>query len=187
MPAKPVSKNSAKKKNPGKKPGITRLAIALIAIIIALAFILFSIYTPKSRKTTDQRSAFSANKPPEFRPDGQLKIITGKGIVTLDVEVADSEAERTQGLMYRYSMEENQGMYFIFPEENFRSFWMKNTFISLDIIFINTDHEIVSIQKYTQPKSTYSQPSEKPAKYVLEVNAGFTDKHGIRPGDKVQF
>jgi uncharacterized membrane protein (UPF0127 family) len=64
---------------------------------------------------------------------------------------------------------------------------MKNTFIALDIIYINADKEIVSIQKYTQPKSTYSLPSEKPAQFVLEVNAGFCDKYNIRPGDKIEF
>jgi hypothetical protein len=64
---------------------------------------------------------------------------------------------------------------------------MKNTFISLDIIYINSQKEIVSIQKYTQPKTTYSIPSEKPAMYVLEVNAGFTDKYRIAAGDKITY
>ena len=92
-----------------------------------------------------------------------------------------------QGLMYRQNLPENAGMLFIFTNEEPRSFWMKNTYISLDIIYINSKKEIVSIQKYTQPRSTYSIPSEKPAMYVLEVNAGFTDKYGIHPGDKIDF
>lgn len=188
MPAKPVNKKSIKKKKTvSKKSGPARLAIIVLAIIISLAFVLFSIQKPGSKRTQNQRPIASVNAAPEFRLDGQVQILTDKGAVKVDVEVADEENERMQGLMYRYSMEENQGMYFIFPEEDFRSFWMKNTFMSLDIIFINANHEIVSIQKYAQPKSTYSQPSEKPAKYVLEVNAGFTDKHGIKPGDRVKF
>ena len=64
---------------------------------------------------------------------------------------------------------------------------MKNTYIPLDIIYLNKNREIVSIQKYTQPKSTYSLPSEKAAMYVLEVNAGFSDKFNVQPGDRVEF
>jgi len=187
MSAKPSRIKSPQKKAPVNKMSLSRLALIIFALIIVLAFILFSISSPKSKKTKDRQPATSIPNTPAFRMDGQVKVITGNGPVTIDIEVADSEDERTQGLMYRYSMEENQGMYFIFPEEDFRSFWMKNTYISLDIIFINANHEIVSIQKYTQPKSTYSQPSEKPAKYVLEVNAGFADKYGIKPGDKVEI
>ena len=108
-------------------------------------------------------------------------------IVNIEIEVADEEAERMRGLMDRISMPENAGMLFIFEEEEQRSFWMKNTYLSLDIIFINSKKEIVSIQTYTTPKTTTGIPSELPAKYVLEVNAGFTDKYGISAGDKIDF
>jgi hypothetical protein len=107
--------------------------------------------------------------------------------IQLDIEIADNDEERMRGLMDRQNLPDNAGMLFIFPNEEPRSFWMKNTFISLDIIYINSRKEIGSIQKYTQPKSTYSIPSEKPAMYVLEVNAGFTDKNGINAGDKIDF
>jgi len=103
----------------------------------------------------------------------------------LDIEIADDENERMRGLMDRLELPENAGMLFIFDGDEPRSFWMKNTYISLDIIYINSKKEIVSIQKYTQPKTTTSIPSEAPAKYVLEVNAGFTDKYGIGPGDRI--
>ncbi|MFO7614988.1 MAG: DUF192 domain-containing protein [Bacteroidales bacterium] len=125
---------------------------------------------------------------PSFRHDGSLRIIRDQPEpITLDIEIADTEKERMQGLMYRHHLPEMAGMLFIFDRDEPRSFWMKNTFISLDIIFIHSSGEIVSIQKYTQPGSSYSVPSEKPAKYVLEVNAGFSDKYGINPGNSIEL
>jgi uncharacterized membrane protein (UPF0127 family) len=84
-------------------------------------------------------------------------------------------------------MPESAGMLFIFPQEEVRSFWMKNTYIPLDIIFVDASREIVTIQSNTQPLSTEPVPSYKPAKYVIEVNAGFTSKHNIKEGDRVEF
>ena len=84
-------------------------------------------------------------------------------------------------------MDENQGMLFIFDDSSPRYFWMKNTYISLDIIYIDENFRIVSIQKTALPRSEESLPSEKPAKYVVEVNAGFTDKYKINKGDKISF
>jgi hypothetical protein len=82
-------------------------------------------------------------------------------------------------------MEQMQGMLFIFPQQRYQSFWMLNTMFSLDILFINNDKEIVTIHKNTTPLSEESYPSSEPAIYVVEVNAGFCDKHGINLGDKV--
>ena len=82
-------------------------------------------------------------------------------------------------------MEEMQGMLFIFPDERYQSFWMLNTLFSLDMIFINSKKEIVTIHKNTKPLSEQSYPSSEPAQYVLEVNAGFCDRYNIKQGDKV--
>ena len=170
-----------------KKSRFSNLWFIIIAVLIALIFVVFSIYSPKSERAGGNKASSSVNKAPSFRKDGQVKILTGSVPLEVDVEIADNDDTRQRGLMYRYNMEEFQGMFFVFPYEDYRSFWMKNTYLSLDIIYINANNEIVSIQKYTQPKSTYSLPSEKPAKYVLEVNAGFTDKYQIKPGDKIEL
>jgi uncharacterized protein len=172
-----------------KKPSFGRLFLIIIAVIIVLAFLVFSIYTPKRNNQPNKQSSSYSKSGPSFRKDGRLSIIPANSSdkIWLDIEIADNEEKRMQGLMYRQSLMENEGMLFIFTNDEPRSFWMKNTFIPLDIIYINSRKEIVSIQKYTQPKSTYSIPSEKPAMYVLEVNAGFTDKYGINPGDKIDF
>ena len=78
-------------------------------------------------------------------------------------------------------------MLFIFPNEEYRSFWMANTPLSLDIIFVNSAREIVTIQRDAVPFSEESVPSTKPATYVVEVNAGYADRHGLAEGDRVQW
>ena len=187
MPYKPPRNKSAKKKTSPKKLSYQQIAMIVMAVILALAFLVFSVYSPKAKRQATNKPAAGEVNVPKFRKDGTVKILSDPAPITVDVEIADNEAARTQGLMYRYAMQENQGMLFIFPEEAPRAFWMKNTFIALDIIYISADKEIVSIQKDTRPQSTYSLPSEKPARYVLEVNAGFCDKFGVEPGDFVEF
>lgn len=91
-----------------------------------------------------------------------------------------------QGLMQRDSIGENEGMLFIFKKEEQRFFWMKNTSISLDILYINSSLEIVSIVKSATPFSEEFIPSTFPAKYVLEVNAGFTTKNNIDVGSTIR-
>lgn len=116
-----------------------------------------------------------------------LSIKTASKTVTLTVEVADSAVERAQGLMNRESLDDNRGMLFIFDNEDIHSFWMKNTPLSLDIIWISAGKEIVSIEENTTPYSEDSiVPGEK-ALYVLEVNAGFVSKNGVNVGDRVGF
>jgi uncharacterized membrane protein (UPF0127 family) len=190
MPEKARSFTKKNKKKPArKKINPARLFYIFIAFIIALAFLLFSIYSPKKPRLINNQPSVNLRTIPSFRKDGSLSIIHSKTAtpIILDIEIADTDAERMRGLMDRQTLPDNAGMLFIFPNEELRSFWMKNTYISLDIIYINSRKEIVSIQKYTQPKSTYSIPSEKPAMYVLEVNAGYSDKNGIDSGDIINF
>lgn len=184
MPGKPAQKQ-AKKKPQARKNRLGSVLLIILTVIILFSFLFFNLYNPGRKRPAENQTASSSAGIP-FRKDAQLTIHRQhNGPLILDVEIADEEEERMQGLMYRYSMKENQGMFFIFPYEEPRSFWMKNTFISLDIIYINKDYEIVSIQKYTQPKSTYSLPSEAPAQFVLEVVAGYADRYGVGPGDRV--
>ncbi|PAC26182.1 hypothetical protein BWI92_26315 [Flectobacillus sp. BAB-3569] len=105
----------------------------------------------------------------------------------ISIEIADNDAETTQGLMYRKSMPDTCGMLFVFPDSQERSFWMKNTFIPLDLLFINSNKEVITIQPNRPPFSEEAIPSYKPAQYVLEVNAGFCQRNGIKQGDKISF
>lgn len=127
---------------------------------------------------------------PQFKKEGDLYFI-GKSrndtIRKIDMELAETDEERAQGLMNRKSMTDNQGMLFIFSTAEEQSFWMKNTYIALDIIYVDDKKEIVSIQKYTTPLSEESLPSFKKAMYVVEVNAGFCDKYKVGYGDRIAF
>jgi uncharacterized membrane protein (UPF0127 family) len=122
-----------------------------------------------------------------FQHEGNLTFYYGDSSETnIKIEIAETEGAITQGLMYRKSMDFDKGMLFIFPDSDTRSFWMKNTIIPLDIIFVGEDMKIVAVKDHTTPYSTDSVPSDnKQAKYVIEVNAGFAGKFGINVGDSV--
>ncbi|MEH6538222.1 MAG: DUF192 domain-containing protein [Psychroserpens sp.] len=125
-----------------------------------------------------------------FEKEGELqlrKAASDSLLVNLDIEIADDEYSTQTGLMYRKSMATNQGMLFIFPDIDYRSFYMKNTEIGLDIIYIAEDKTIVSIQKNAKPFDETSLPSEGQAKYVLEVNSGLSDEWTLEKGDKIEF
>jgi uncharacterized membrane protein (UPF0127 family) len=89
--------------------------------------------------------------------------------------------------MFRENMNENQGMFFIFQQEEPQSFYMKNTIMPLDIIFVNSKKQIVKIHTHTTPLSEASLPSGKPSVYVVEVIAGYTDKFGIKEGSYIEW
>ena len=117
-----------------------------------------------------------------FQP---LEIVTKSGVQVFSVEMATTEEEKTTGLMYRKELPDGKGMLFDFSPEQQVSMWMKNTFISLDMIFIRADGRILRIAENTEPQSTRIISSGGPAKGVLEVIAGTAKKYGIAPGDRV--
>jgi hypothetical protein len=123
---------------------------------------------------------------PTLRKDAELVFLSPKGAtrVRIDVEIAERQEDRMRGLMFRERLEEEQGMLFLFPAEEPLSFWMKDTPLPLDIIFLNAERTIVTIRKNTVPFSEASVASDRPARYVVEVNAGFADRHRLAPGDK---
>jgi uncharacterized membrane protein (UPF0127 family) len=118
-------------------------------------------------------------------PREELLIQTKGGEREFQVEIADDARETSIGLMFRREMAENEGMLFDFGSEAPRSFWMQNTYIPLDMIFIKADGTIISIAERTTPLSEKPVPSKGSARFVLEVNAGMSDSLGIEPGDKV--
>lgn len=108
-------------------------------------------------------------------------------ISTVKAAVADDNDSRSEGLMNVTELPTDSGMLFIFENNQARSFWMANTPLPLDIIFVNSDMEIVRIHRNTQPYSQRSIQSEAPARFVIEVNAGYTLEHDIRDGMNVAF
>lgn len=117
-----------------------------------------------------------------------LFIITDTSEILVEVEIADEPQERNTGLMFRESLDQNSGMFFVFEREDRLSFWMKNTLIPLDMLFIDENFEIVEIKEFVPPcldDPCPNFPSSKPAKYVLEVNGGFVEKNNIKVSDKI--
>ena len=124
-----------------------------------------------------------------FKKEAQLKILDQREetLVTYDIEFADTPYKRQTGLMYRTEMASHQGMLFIFEDSALRSFYMKNTLISLDIIYLNALKKVINIKKNTTPLDEQSLPSEAPAQYVLEINGGLADLFNIEKGDRISF
>ncbi len=180
----------AKSRNPKTRRSVTEsytprkqsrgkryLIIGLIALAL-ISFILMSI--PRNKVVTG----------PQFTKEAELMIYRGSSeevVADLDIEIADDEESIVQGLMYREHMEENQGMLFLMPGLEPRSFWMLNTYIPLDIIFVGADKRIVRIRENTVPRTTDPVTSEVPAAFVLEVNAGFAKRHFLEEGDRLAW
>ena len=107
--------------------------------------------------------------------------------LTFQVEVADTPAKRELGLQYRRDLAADRGMIFLFPSESHHSFWMKNTPIPLDMIFINRDRKIVGIVEQAVPFSTDSRSVPAASQFVLEINGGLAGRYGVKVGDSISF
>ncbi len=143
------------------------------------------IFCCKQKPTTVVKTT-----PIAFTKEGELTITKQKVdtlITRLDIEFAETEYETQTGLMYRKSMKDNQGMLFIFNDERVHSFYMKNTEIPLDIIYIKADLTIASFQENAQPFDERGLSSQVPITYVLEVNAGLAEKWLLEIGDHIAY
>ncbi|HKN09279.1 MAG TPA: DUF192 domain-containing protein [Pseudomonadota bacterium] len=118
----------------------------------------------------------------DFQP---LEIVSKTGVHTFAVEMALTPEEQAKGLMFRRELPEGQGMLFDFQREQPATFWMKNTYVPLDMIFIRADGTILRIAENTVPLSEALVPSGGPVRAVLEVVAGTARRLGIAPGDRV--
>lgn len=114
-----------------------------------------------------------------------LTVETAQGEHTLQVEVADTPQARSTGLMYRRTLDPDQGMLFDFGGEQPVSMWMKNTYIPLDMVFIGSDRRVKHIARQTTPLSERTVESPVPVRYVLEIKGGWSAELGIAPGDMV--
>jgi hypothetical protein len=197
--------NNINKTNAAKKRLSPLIIIGGSVLILAIAFYFISRSIldhrdPEARRVLSEQSEKhnsgeetnslkEGNSDRQMREDASLAFLASDGSTrtSINIEIADNDASRTQGLMGRQHMGETQGMLFVFPDEDYRSFWMANTPLPLDIIYVNKARKIVTIQRNTVPFSEESIPSTGPATYVIEVNAGFADRHGIVEGDNVQW
>jgi uncharacterized protein len=134
-----------------------------------------------------QVQAQAPPRPPSpLRPLESVDIVTRRGVKHFKVEIADSDAAREYGLMFRKSLAPDHGMLFEFDRADRQAFWMKNVLIPLDIIYIGTDGRIVSIAANARPLDQTPLYSKGPAIGVLEIEGGLAAKLGVRPGDEVR-
>jgi uncharacterized protein len=126
-----------------------------------------------------------ATAPARAAEQDTIDIVTRTGVHAFSVELATNAAERAVGLMFRKELPEGHGMLFDFQTEQQVQFWMHNTYISLDMIFIAADGRIVHVAENAKPMSDDLIPSVRPVRAVLEVIAGTVRKFGIAPGDRV--
>ena len=118
--------------------------------------------------------------------DTHLTLHTATGDYKFNVEVVDTDAARAQGLMFRTELAEDAGMLFDFKAEREVSFWMRNTFIPLDMIFVGADGIVDTIHVNARPQDPTSIPSNVPVQYVLEIPGGRSVEIGLKPGDTME-
>lgn len=157
------------------------LSLAALSLLVSMSF--------TSCNDKDKKEESIETDPITFTKEAELYLIKASGdtIQKLDIELAESDYEHQTGLMYRENMEDHQGMLFIYDTERVRSFYMKNTYIPLDIIYYGADSTLVSIQKNATPRDETSLPSEGPTQFILEINGGLSDEWGLEKDDKMSF
>ena len=143
-------------------------------IFLTVGFCLFNFFCSGSEKSN-------------LAPPARVVIQSQDKEVLVLVELAKTREQKERGLMFRQELEENRGMLFIEPYPKLLQFWMKDTYIPLDLIFIGEDMKIKGIIKNAKPQSTESLAIDRLSRFVLEVNAGFADKHNVKEGDAVKF
>lgn len=151
--------------------------------LLTFFVILFTLTSCKAKiQDEEKREEFL------FTKHGELSIVTSqRDSLSFDIEIADTPEKNALGLMYRYSMQEKQAMFFLFDYERTQAFWMKNTYIPLDIIFIDSNLKIVSIVENCEPLNEESLSSQLPALYALEINAGLCRQLNIEVGQTITY
>ncbi len=154
-----------------------RTVLFFIVFTVLLVIIMFSLFSLGKGNSS------------KF-PRGKLLITQGERALQIPIEIADRDELWTLGLMYRKSIPWEYGMLFVFPYDTNAGFWMKNTYVPLDIAFISADGIIFNIQRMEPCKDQENCPiyySPKPYRYALEVKAGFFEKYGFSVGAKIKY
>lgn len=130
-----------------------------------------------------------SNDVSSYQKEGTLAFVEPNGdtLQTIDIDVADTDAERTRGLMHKRSLGYDQGMLFIFDTVEEGGMWMRNTPMPLDIVFVAPDSQVINIARRTTPLSETTIEPEAPRKYVVEVRAGFADQFGLSDSTQIRW
>lgn len=164
----------------------TKRSIYLLFVLVL--GIVLSISLPVSCKGDPEKIV--RTEAVTFTKEGELMLYKGTSdslVTQLDIEIADTEYETQTGLMYRDEMQADQGMLFVFPETGMHSFYMKNTKIPLDLLFIDENLRVAHIVQNAQPFDDTGLSSQVPVTNVLEVNSGFVTKWKLETGDHIRY
>jgi hypothetical protein len=134
----------------------------------------------------------TATAPPPTSANATARFVEdGETLATVTLEIADNDSERAQGLMYRESLASDHGMVFVYDRPQPLSFWMKNTLVPLDMVFVAANGTVLNVEHADVPAENStdygSYTSDGPAQYVVEVNRGFANRTGVGPGTEVEF
>lgn len=175
-----TAKNKSRKGNK-KQRKINWFGIVAILVILIFVFVYVFSNMPMWGEKPQVKQTKSGMLKQPFNIEGTLRFAghDNNTVARFYVEIADDEYSREKGMMFKHFIPDTVGMLFIFPEEDHRFFWMKNTPSSLDIIYADAEFNIVSIHENTPPKSEESIPSGDKAKYVIELKAGSVARYGI--------
>jgi len=158
------------------------------ALLLAAAFIAFGGATPSCR---NGRSDGGPAPAPTVAAAASTPTVVLHGRdgrnITVRVELARTEAERTRGLMYRNHLEPDAGMLFLFPRPATLAFWMKNTLIPLDMLFLDSERRVVGIVENAAPETETPRQVGGDSQFVLEVGGGLTRQWGVTAGSIVEF
>lgn len=162
---------------------------SLIIVFVLLTSILVYLNFTSTKQENLGNSNTSSNSSSSFQT---LTLSNGSLRKKLDIEIADTPEDQAKGLMFRKELSENYGMLFLFPDESERTFWMKDTYVALDMIFFDQNKNFVSVQKNAEPCLDRgflcpSYLSNGKAKYVLEVKAGSVDENLLQNGLKFEY
>ncbi len=176
---------------PAGGPGSWRRGAPFLLLLFAIVTVPGACSSPEGQRDADAAtgrttSTAAADTLDRHRipPRGEAWVIFGND--TVRAEVAETPEAREEGLMYRTEVPEGTGMLFVFENEANRSFWMRNTYVPLDIAFMSAGMEIVDIQQM-EPETEEYHSSESPAMYALEVPQGWFQEHGIEEGDQAEI
>jgi len=158
--------------NEKRRRSLRRQALFLLLFVALLAFGIYKFFELHSEADLLKLS---------------FKLPNGAVSQVYKLEVARSDAERHKGLMYRKELGADRGIIFAFPEEKIQSFWMHNTYISLDMIFLDAKNKVVGILKRVPILNDEPRKVEAPSKFVIELNAGSADKSGIVLGSEALY
>ena len=161
---------------------ISRRNLLGTPLVVALASVLA---VGACKNSAGQRQTSSAG--PSEAAASTVVVDTGERQVTFHVELARTEPEREKGLMFREHLASDAGMLFLFERPSVQAFWMKNTLIPLDMVFIGADHAVVGVVANAQPLTLTPRGVGEPSQYVLEIGGGLAARLGIRAGERVDF